>query len=155
MIALNWLTGRFSNRGRALSRFRRASVRAQKNDHQGAIDDYTATIGMQDTAADVKAMALYNRGLVHVATGDDQKGVTILIVGVTHPQVKRQEGEVYRDGLVELAESLGVGENVRFANEYLSLTELVAHLQACDVFVTPYLYAEEVLADPRSSARRC
>lgn len=84
-----------------------------------------------------------------------RRALTILIVGVTHPQVKRQEGEVYRDGLVELAESLGVGENVRFANEYLSLTELVAHLQACDVFVTPYLYAEEVLADPRSSARRC
>ncbi len=74
MNVLNWLTNGFSNRGKAVSRYKRGMAKAKKHDHDGAIDDYTTVIGIPGTPADLMAMVLYNRALVYLATGDDRKG---------------------------------------------------------------------------------
>ena len=49
----------------------------------------------------------------------------IYLIVAHHPQVKCQEGEVYRESLVEMAELLGVGAHVRFVNKYLDLDNLL------------------------------
>ena len=71
MNILEWLTGRLSSRGKALSLYRRGMKRAKRQDHAGAFDDYTATVGMTGVPPDVKAMALFNRALVLAADGDN------------------------------------------------------------------------------------
>ena len=53
-------------------------AKVKKHDHEGAPEDYTTMIGMPGTPADLLAMVLYNRALVYVAAGDDQKGAADL-----------------------------------------------------------------------------
>jgi hypothetical protein len=74
MTFFRWLVSKLSGRNKALSLYKRGMKKATKRDHEGAIADYTATIGIPDAPAELIAMVLYNRALVYVATGDDRKG---------------------------------------------------------------------------------
>ncbi len=60
------------------------------------------------------------------------------IVGASHPNLVASEGERYREGLMELAEKLGVGDNVQWDNRFLDTEELLDQLEACDIYLTPY-----------------
>lgn len=64
--------------------------------------------------------------------------VLYVILGATHPHVIRQSGESYREGLIELATQLGVLDSVRFVDAFVEMPQLMAHLGAADIFVTPY-----------------
>ena len=86
MSIVNWCTGIFSKRSRALSLYRRGMARAKKLDHQGAIDDYTILIEMPDAKTDVKAMALYNRATVYAARGETSKACHDLNLVLAMPE---------------------------------------------------------------------
>jgi len=61
-----------------------------------------------------------------------------LVLGQTHPVVKRREGEWYRESLVKMVDDLGLNDHVRFVDRYLTLQQLIDYLLATDVYVTPY-----------------
>ncbi len=67
-----------------------------------------------------------------------------LIVGQTHPELLRRDGETYRESLVEVARRVGVSDRVMFVNEYLTQHEIVDYLLATDVYVTPYLDPNQI-----------
>ena len=66
------------------------------------------------------------------------------VVGATHPNVKEHHGEAYRLMLENRARSLGVDSSVVFHNRFVSQAELAEFLVAADVYVTPYLKAEQI-----------
>ena len=75
-----------------------------------------------------------------------------LIIGETHPEVRKREGETYRQFLLDLVESLGMENNVRFVNRFLAENELINYLQATDVYVIPYPNREQISSGTLSYA---
>jgi len=71
--------------------------------------------------------------------------VLYLILGQTHPALK-DEGKKYRIKLEGLVESLGLNNNVKFINKYLSKDEIIQYLQLSDIYLTPYLGKDQAVS---------
>jgi glycosyltransferase involved in cell wall biosynthesis len=70
--------------------------------------------------------------------------IVYLIIGETHPEVRKIEGESYRKKLMKLVDELQLGRHVKFHNRFLSKRELIKYLQATDVYLTPYISPNQV-----------
>ena len=70
--------------------------------------------------------------------------VVYIVLGVTHPHVKRREGEFYRLQLERLARTLDVESNILFYDRFVSLEELNEFIGAADIYVTPYLNPAQI-----------
>jgi glycosyltransferase involved in cell wall biosynthesis len=90
-----------------------------------------------------------NKGIetvIHALPGvvRDRPELTYLVLGATHPRIRKQHGEAYREKLERLAAKLGVAEHVRFENKFVDADELTGYIAAADIYLTPYLNREQI-----------
>ncbi|MFP4302494.1 MAG: glycosyltransferase family 4 protein [Alkalispirochaetaceae bacterium] len=81
--------------------------------------------------------------------------VVYIVVGATHPNLLKSEGEAYRLSLERLAERLGVKEHVIFYNRFVSSAELLEFIGMADIYVTPYLNKAQITSGTLAYAFGC
>jgi glycosyltransferase involved in cell wall biosynthesis len=62
-----------------------------------------------------------------------------VVLGATHPNLVRQQGEAYRERLTARVRELGIEDHVVFFNRFVEQPMLLDFISMCDVYVTPYL----------------
>ncbi|GAB6165403.1 glycosyltransferase family 4 protein [Thermostilla marina] len=67
-----------------------------------------------------------------------------IVLGATHPNLVREQGETYRLQLERMTEDLGIKNSVIFYNRFVELEELMEFLGACDIYITPYLNQAQI-----------
>lgn len=67
-----------------------------------------------------------------------------VVLGASHPHLVAREGEAYRDRLRALAEKKGVAGHVKWIDAFLDAEDLFDYLRATDIYVTPYLGAQQM-----------
>ena len=78
-----------------------------------------------------------------------------IVLGATHPEVKRLFGEEYRLSLERLVKSKGLEEHVVFYDRFVSLEQLTRFLVAADIYITPYLAKEQITSGTLAYAMAC
>jgi glycosyltransferase involved in cell wall biosynthesis len=67
-----------------------------------------------------------------------------VILGTTHPELKRREGEEYRLFLQRLVKDLYLSDHVLFVDRFVDESQLHEYLCATDFYLTPYLKKEQI-----------
>lgn len=78
-----------------------------------------------------------------------------IILGATHPNLIREDGEIYRISLERLAQKLDIQKHVIFYNRFVELQELTEFIGAADIYITPYLNAAQAVSGTLAYAYGC
>ena len=75
-----------------------------------------------------------------------------IILGVTHPNVLKEEGESYRNSLIQKVHELKLASHVNFYNEFVTLEELLQFLKAADIYISTSLNPNQAVSGTLSYA---
>lgn len=78
--------------------------------------------------------------------------IKFIIAGITHPNVLEQEGEKYRNFLIQKVNELKLENNVYFYNEYFDIKKLLNLLEATDIYISPSLNPNQAVSGTMSYA---
>ncbi|HSR19026.1 MAG TPA: glycosyltransferase family 4 protein [Ignavibacteriaceae bacterium] len=70
--------------------------------------------------------------------------VVYVILGATHPNLIKEQGETYRMSLERMAADLGIKKNVIFYNRFVEIEELKAFIGMADIYITPYMNKSQI-----------
>jgi len=101
-----------------------------------------------------------NKGIEHMinalpAVTREFSNTLYIILGATHPEVKRRYGEEYHISLERLVKEKKLEEHVIFHNQFVTQEQLLQFLIAADIFVTPYLSKDQISSGTLSYALAC
>jgi len=75
-----------------------------------------------------------------------------IVLGVTHPNVLKEEGESYRNSLIQKVRELKLSSHVSFYNEYVTLDKLLQFLRAADIYISTSLDPNQAVSGTLSYA---
>lgn len=78
-----------------------------------------------------------------------------IVLGATHPNLVREQGENYRLSLERMTRDLGIKKNVAFYNRFVELHELTEFIGAADIYLTPYLNKSQITSGTLAYAFGC
>lgn len=82
----------------------------------------------------------------------EHPNVQYVIVGATHPDLIRREGEAYRTALADKVKKLRLTNHVQLVDRFVGRVELTRWLESADVFVTPYPNLDQIVSGTMSYA---
>jgi Glycosyl transferases group 1 len=78
-----------------------------------------------------------------------------IVLGATHPNLRREQGEIYRLSLERLASELDVKKHVLFYNRFVEPEELQEFVGAADIYIAPHIHATQITSGTLAYAFGC